>query len=989
VTATTSPEAASAIAPRRRSPYQGLVPYTEADAAYFFGRDGWREVVTDHLLAYRLSLFYGASGVGKSSILRAGVAHHLRGEAAASVAATGATELAVVEFSAWQADPLAALKEKIAQSIGALSPKLAERPPTGSLADVLVEWSNRIVGREEDQTPEVEGLLLVILDQFEEYFVYNPTTDGRDSFAAEFADAVERTDVPVNFLVSIREDALDKLDRFDARITGVFDNLLRCRHLDWDAAEEAIRKPIEKWAELEREKVDVEGDLVDNVRDQVRAGRVRLGETGEGTLDAENEERFVEAPYLQLVMTRIWDEERSQGSNMLRAATLEKLGGAERIVQRHLDETMDALPRKDRHVAIRTFRYLVTPDQTKIALPASALSKWANRDKDDVERVLQKLAAGDRRILRVVPSQADGAPSYEIFHDRLAPGILDFVSRARLRRRRRLLAFGAAAVLAAILVGAAVPLGYLYHQNSQLKSTVAELRTPFLRGTLSAGQGPVVSAAFGPDGQRIVTAGQDQTVRLWRVSTQSQLAAAHLPAPLTGAAFSPNGRFILGTAEQPVLVDAKNGRRVLLRYSGSATSASFRPDSRQFVVAGRPTVLVDLPSLRTVTVAGHTRTASYSTGSTTVVGINGLGQVQVWPSGFLRFEAPQPHVVFPRQRGYLTAVLNNSPLPDEATTRFLILAGGTHGARIIALGGFDLVRHKLFHDRVVRVLDRGRTVSTALFSPDDGTVLTAGHGPIARLWSARTGGLIAKLRCRTGPVVAAFSPDSRLVATGGGDGVIRLWETRTGQAVRPPLRGHEGRIRSIAFSPDGRLLVSGSDDDTARIWTVPGRADLVVKRGTLNVVTGSQTRVEVTGVVVNKGVADAGPTTVVASVARSGRRPFLSLPTGVPGLGPGQQYPITVAFTLPRDFPVGRTRLALVVDPAHSVSEQSYRNNASRPVQFTVPRPNAATTVTTSLTTTTAPASATTVTIVSPQTVTVAAPPVTVTVTAGVSTTRP
>ena len=66
----------------RRSPYQGLVPYTEADADWFFGRDEWCEVVGDNLRAYRITVLYGASGVGKSSVLRAGLLRRLDGRGA-------------------------------------------------------------------------------------------------------------------------------------------------------------------------------------------------------------------------------------------------------------------------------------------------------------------------------------------------------------------------------------------------------------------------------------------------------------------------------------------------------------------------------------------------------------------------------------------------------------------------------------------------------------------------------------------------------------------------------------------------------------------------------------------------------------------------------------------------------------------------------------------------------------------------------------------
>ena len=57
------------------TPYVGLVPYGEADAAFFFGRDEETRIVAGNLRASGLTLLYGASGVGKTSLLRAGVVH--------------------------------------------------------------------------------------------------------------------------------------------------------------------------------------------------------------------------------------------------------------------------------------------------------------------------------------------------------------------------------------------------------------------------------------------------------------------------------------------------------------------------------------------------------------------------------------------------------------------------------------------------------------------------------------------------------------------------------------------------------------------------------------------------------------------------------------------------------------------------------------------------------------------------------------------------
>ena len=65
-------------APPPETPYVGLVPYTEADAAFFFGREAEKRIITANLRAARLTLVYGASGVGKTSLLLAGVVHDLR-----------------------------------------------------------------------------------------------------------------------------------------------------------------------------------------------------------------------------------------------------------------------------------------------------------------------------------------------------------------------------------------------------------------------------------------------------------------------------------------------------------------------------------------------------------------------------------------------------------------------------------------------------------------------------------------------------------------------------------------------------------------------------------------------------------------------------------------------------------------------------------------------------------------------------------------------
>src|SRR5882724_3994113 len=70
----------SATSTQLVSPYKGLAPFedSELDALLFFGRERQTEVIVANLLSSKLTVLYGPSGVGKSSILRAAVARRLR-----------------------------------------------------------------------------------------------------------------------------------------------------------------------------------------------------------------------------------------------------------------------------------------------------------------------------------------------------------------------------------------------------------------------------------------------------------------------------------------------------------------------------------------------------------------------------------------------------------------------------------------------------------------------------------------------------------------------------------------------------------------------------------------------------------------------------------------------------------------------------------------------------------------------------------------------
>ena len=89
------------------SPYKGLAAFAERDHLFFFGRERDSEVVAANLMASRLTVLYGPSGVGKSSLLRAGVAQRLQALVPSGGGVEGGPVVAVID--SWRNDPLGAV----------------------------------------------------------------------------------------------------------------------------------------------------------------------------------------------------------------------------------------------------------------------------------------------------------------------------------------------------------------------------------------------------------------------------------------------------------------------------------------------------------------------------------------------------------------------------------------------------------------------------------------------------------------------------------------------------------------------------------------------------------------------------------------------------------------------------------------------------------------------------------------------------------------
>jgi serine/threonine protein kinase len=406
-------------------PYVGLQPYHEADQDYFFGRERDSRIISSNLYAAYLTVLYGASGVGKTSVLRAGVFPRLR----------TSPRTAVVIFDTWSdQNLLSTLKAKCLEAIAAATGVQELQLNLDLPLDELLLSA----------TQAFDVTLLIILDQFEEYFLYHPETETDNAFDAEFAQTVNREDIDINFLVAMREDSLSKLDRFRARIPNMLSNALRLRHLDAPSARDAMRKPLDVYVAQHPTEpaMSIEDALVEELIDEIQVEKLMIGQVGRGVIeksDATEADVRIEAPFLQLALTRLWHEERAQGSSVLRLETLQAMGGAGRIIRTHMDSAMNALTPEEQETAADIFRYMVTPSGTKIAYTVADLEYYARSTRPlHLQPVLDKLAQGNVRIMRPVTSPGEpGVIRYQIYHDVLAPAVLDW--RARFENSRQLL----------------------------------------------------------------------------------------------------------------------------------------------------------------------------------------------------------------------------------------------------------------------------------------------------------------------------------------------------------------------------------------------------------------------------------------------------------------------------------------------------------------------------------------------------------------------
>ena len=681
----------------------------------------------------------------------------------------------------------------------------------------------------------VDVNLLVILDQFEEYFLYCAREPNPERFADELARCLNRSDIPANFLIAIREDAYAGLgELFKGRIANVYGNYLHIEYLDRASAEEAIRAPLEVYNRQPwvSERVTIQDGLVDAVLDQVRTHDAGHDQAHAHAAANGNGERFA-TPLLQLAMETIWKRELGQHSHELRLSTLETLEGVGKIVDTHVSRALGTLSDAERDTAVDLFDHLVTPSGGKIAEAIPDLANRTGHDEGQVHGVLDKL--DHERIVRPVPAPPGQDPirfrRYEIFHDVLAPTINRTIAAREGRRRAQRLhrLYVLAVALLVVAVGLAAAFFGLWRNSVRERQTAlssqlaavanAELavdpdmsallaqqalslaRTSQAEEALRAALPDIqeirsfqtitaeIGAAFDPaDANLVASAGHDGNAWIWNVKTGR--AQARLSPPGNASSFGAANAVAFNSAGTEVAVGYEDGRVIVFNSRGDRLQTiSIAPS----VSSSGPSVNQASSSINHVEFVGQTTELVIATRRNVILWVPADG---------------------PASEHYLYGQGANDVAVDPASNDEFALATDS-GTRIVKINS----KFHVLESGGMGLSPPSRLPSNAVGFGSDGTKLaSADSDGLVRVYDVTSTDEIATLDAGHGAADSvAIGMGGRLIMAGYSSGATIVWDAATGTQLTQ-LTGNGGLVSQVQFSADGHEVVTASTDDTIRVW---------------------------------------------------------------------------------------------------------------------------------------------------------------------------
>jgi WD40 repeat protein len=769
----------------RDNPWPGLASFDELDSAFFHGRRAEAAELLRLIAREPLTVLFGRSGLGKTSLLKAGVFPALRD-----------ADLLPVYLRLDHSEAAPPLREQIWRELQAACEAARVQAPAPQPGEGLWSYFHR---RDAEFWSARHRLVMPVLvfDQFEEIFTVGQQNEAAQpraaGFIAELSDLVENrppADVKqrleeepeaaaqydfrranAKLVLSFREDFLAEFEGLKTQIPSLMYNRLRLLPMDGAQA----------WSVV----TEAGGELVD---DDVARRILRLAWRNEVGAPVAREDfaRIEIDPALLSVVCSELNHKRRQAT--LPRITPELLAGADsEILAGFYERAMQGLPPQvrafveDELITDRGFRDSHDWDDA-LALPGVTAPALAALVARRLLRVDERL--GRRRLelthdvlTRVVRDSRDRRRTREA---EAAAAAREAAAAAQQRRNRRNALLVSSGVLVTLLLAVfTVWQGHLVRdarrvadaKGREAEQLLAQARSARLMATADGLQARQLDAALlvNVEALRESPTLDAQAGLLRRFDSQRHLAAflqGHA-SEVTALAFSADGRRLASAAEDGTLVvwDLA-ARKALFTLAGTKTAVSalaFSPDGLHLASASRSQPTLTLWNLQQRaaegTLEGHAST--------------------VWSLAF----SP-----------------DGKRLASAGTDRAILL--------------WDVATRQ----RQDRLQGHERTVWALAFSADGRRLASAGADPAVLVWELGAAKPPRRLLGHSGEVAGlAFDAPGTRLASAASDQTVMVWDLA---GTRPPqlLKGHKTAVTRVAFAPGGERLVSAAVDQTVIVW---------------------------------------------------------------------------------------------------------------------------------------------------------------------------